>query len=236
MTVAEWCGKTDSGKKQLESQYRFMRVDALKPYANNAMKHKPREIEELADLIEHGTGWTSLVVADEHGIIAGHKRVMAAQVIYGRGGVIRLPGSMPDGEPIPVGMVPVLWGNNWTPAQRRAYIIQDNQHGRRAEMDDEILQMELASLEMEGFDLEALGFNDEELERILNFGIESADEEEEEEEAEPQGPDRNVALAILLNPKELGRWKDMKEVLGASSDRAAFLKMLEQREKVEESK
>lgn len=219
---------------QLEKQYRFMRIDDLPPYENNAMKHSATEIEELADLIEHGTGWTNAVVADEQGIIAGHKRVMAARLIYDRGGAIRLPGSMPNGEPIPRGTVPVLWGNNWTSAQRRAYIIQDNQHGRRAEMDDEILQMELSSLDMEGFDLGTLGFDNEELERILNFGIESADEEKEE--AEPQGPDRNVALAILLNPQELGRWKDMKEILGASTDRGAFLKMLEQREKFEEAK
>jgi ParB-like chromosome segregation protein Spo0J len=61
----------------LAEQYRFIRIEDLPPYENNAMLHTPQQIEDLADLID-SIGWTIAVVADEKGIIAGHKRVKDA--------------------------------------------------------------------------------------------------------------------------------------------------------------
>lgn len=208
----------------LAEQYRFMRIEDLPPYENNAMLHTPQQIEDLADLIDT-VGWTIAVVADKKGIIAGHKRVMAAKVIYGRGGRIFLPGSIPDGMPIPMGTVPVLWGNNWSEIQRTAYIIQDNQSGRVAEMSDEILQMEFAKLELEDFDLSKLGFDASELDRITSLGIDNDDDEQENEE-NPADNSHNTPLAIVLNPQELGEWRKLKQNLNVSTDKAAFLKLI----------
>jgi hypothetical protein len=212
----------------LAEQYRFMKIEDLPPYENNAMLHTARQIEQLADLIDT-VGWTNVVVADKKGIIAGHKRVMAARLIYGRGGRIFLPGSIPNGMPIPIGTVPVLWGNNWSEAQRTAYIIQDNQYGRVAEMNDEILQMEFDNLELEYFDLSTLGFDSSEIDRITSLGIDNGDEEEEDNE-DPAGNSHNTPLAIVLSPQELAQWRKIKEKHGVSTDKACFLKLIENQE------
>lgn len=83
---------------------------------------------------------------DEDGIVAGHKRRLAALAIYEKGGTIRLPG----GRELPAGQVPVLDVSGWSEAQRRAYIIADNQTTLESEWDTDVLKLELSWLEGSG--------------------------------------------------------------------------------------
>jgi DNA modification methylase len=86
-------------------------------------------------------GWTNPVLVDEDGgIIAGHGRVLAAR-------------SLGYAE------VPVMVARGWTEAQRRAYVLADNQLALNAGWDAELLNVELKGLGEMGFDLELLGFD-----------------------------------------------------------------------------
>lgn len=137
-------------------------LESLVAYARNARTHSPAQVRQIkASLLEFG--WTNPVLADTHGIIAGHGRTMAASELYREGEQIRFP----SGELIPVGMVPVVDCSGWSDAQRRAYIIADNQIALNAGWDEELLKLELQQLQVESFDLDLLGFSDADLGELL---------------------------------------------------------------------
>ena len=53
-----------------------------------------------------------------------------------------------------------------SPAQRKAYLLADNKLAELAGWDEELLRLELKDLELADFDLEVIGFSDDELRRI----------------------------------------------------------------------
>ena len=79
-------------------------------------------------------GWTNPVLADEAGgVIAGHARILAArQLGYGE--------------------VAVMVARGWSDAQKRAYVIADNQLALNAGWDRELLGLELGELKLGGLD------------------------------------------------------------------------------------
>ncbi len=115
-------------------------IDALVPYARNARTHSPQQVAQIAASIRE-FGFTNPVLIDaEGGIVAGHGRVMAAKSLG-------------------VGSVPCLRVDWLTDAQRRAYVLADNQLALQAGWDDELLAGELRALQAEGFDLALTGFD-----------------------------------------------------------------------------
>ena len=139
-----------------------MPVADLAPYARNARKHSEAAINRLISIIAE-VGWTNPILLDEDGIVAGHKRRLAALEIYKAGGTIRLP----SGRELPAGMVPTLDVSGWTEAQRRAYILADNQTTLESEWDSETLRLELSWLEGSGVDMGLTGFDGEALAKAL---------------------------------------------------------------------
>lgn len=137
-------------------------VDTLVPYARNTRVHSDEAVARLVRIIRD-MGWTSPILVDADGIVAGHKRRLAALAIYAKGETIRLPG----GHILPPGMVPVIDVSGWTEAQRRAYVIADNQTTLESEWDGEILKLELSWLSDQGFDMDLTGFTGEALEAAL---------------------------------------------------------------------
>jgi ParB-like chromosome segregation protein Spo0J len=94
-------------------------------------------------------GFTNPVLVDgKRGIIAGHGRVLAAQEL---------------------GMtaVPVIELSHLTAAQRRAYVIADNQLALNAGWDNDLLALELGELREGGFDVSLIGFDAAELAALL---------------------------------------------------------------------
>lgn len=136
-------------------------LDRLQPYAKNARTHSDEQVEQIAASIRE-FGFTNPILVDSaDGIIAGHGRLMAAK----RLGLDR---------------VPVIVLDHLTDAQRRAYILADNKLALNAGWDDKILAEELAELRDEGFDLDLVGFSEEELVDIFadppNDGLTDPDE------------------------------------------------------------
>lgn len=140
----------------------LMSIDNLQPYALNSRTHSPAQVEQIAaSLLKFG--WTNPVLADANGIVAGHGRVMGAAEVYRVGKQI----TFPDGTPIPIGQVPVLDVSGWDDARRRAYIIADNKLALNAGWDEDVLKVEIKALDALEFDLDVIGFNDDELAALL---------------------------------------------------------------------
>jgi DNA modification methylase len=94
-------------------------------------------------------GWTNPVLVDgEDGIIAGHGRVLAARQL----GIERAP---------------VIELAHMSEAQKRSYVLADNQLALNAGWDEALLRLELADLSELGFDLSLIGFGAGELDRLL---------------------------------------------------------------------
>ena len=119
----------------------------LVPYARNARTHSKAQVAKIAASIREW-GWTVPVLVDEENtIIAGHGRVMAAEVLE-------------------LEAVPVMVARGWTEAQRRAYVIADNRLALDAGWDLETLAGELEDLADLDFDLDLTGFDADEREKL----------------------------------------------------------------------
>jgi 16S rRNA G966 N2-methylase RsmD len=75
-------------------------------------------------------------------------------------------------------------------AQKRAYVIADNKLAENAGWDDEMLRIEIEALQDESFDVSLLGFEDEELARLL--AAQDAIEGLTDEDAVPELPEKPV--------------------------------------------
>ncbi len=144
--------KTEAPTKPDGLKSRFAPVESLIPYARNARTHSTAQVAQIAASIAE-FGFTNAILADEKGIVAGHGRVLGAQQLYAAGKTITLP----SGESIPAGTVPVVDCSGWSDTKRKAYILSDNQLAMNAGWDMDLLKLELADLKLEGFDQAGTG-------------------------------------------------------------------------------
>ena len=140
----------------------FRPLDGLIPYARNSRTHSDAQVAQIAASIQE-FGFTNPVLADDKGVVAGHGRILAARKLYDAGHTLRLPG----GQAIPAYAVPVIDCTGWSDAQRRAYVIADNQLALNAGWDADLLKLEVSDLQGEGFDLSLLGFDEAALAGLL---------------------------------------------------------------------
>jgi len=129
-------------------------VNKLIPYAKNSRTHSPEQVGQIAASIKE-FGFRNPILVDGVGIIAGHGRLLAAQKLG-------------------LDQVPTIDCSDMTDSQKKAYIIADNKLALNAGWDNAMLTIELKDLEDEGFDLTLTGFDDKELDALLNV-IEGTD-------------------------------------------------------------
>lgn len=130
----------------LQIQYRP--IESLIPYARNARTHSDAQVAQIAaSICEFGFN-NPVLVDGTRGVIAGHGRILAARQL----GMDQLP---------------VIELAHLTETQKRAFIIAENKLAERAGWDSELLSLELADLQAEGFDLELTGFDEDEWNAIL---------------------------------------------------------------------
>lgn len=121
--------------------YSLTEVKDLIPYVNNSRTHSDEQVSQIASSIKE-FGFTNPVLVDEEGgIIAGHGRVMAA-------------------KKLDLDEVPTITLEGLTEAQKKAYIIADNQLPLNAGWDLDTLKLEIETLTELDFDLDLLGFDD----------------------------------------------------------------------------
>ena len=122
-----------------ELNIEYVKTKNLIPYVNNSRTHSDQQIQQVAASIKE-FGFTNPILTDEeNGIIAGHGRLMAAQVLG-------------------LDKVPTITLKGLTEAQKKAYVIADNKLALNAGWDDEMLNLELSNLQNLDFDLELTGF------------------------------------------------------------------------------
>jgi DNA modification methylase len=155
-----------AGLVALAERIELWPIEKLRPYERNPRTHSEAQVDQIsASMVEFG--WTNPILIDENaGILAGHGRLLAARKL----GLTE---------------VPVIRFEHLTEAQKRAYLIADNQLALQAGWDDALLAEELAWLRDERFDLDLIGFDASELERLLAL----ADGESESDDAEDDVPE-----------------------------------------------
>ncbi len=124
----------------------------IKPYDKNPRLNDEAVDAVAASLREFGFRQPIVVDADSV-IICGHTRWKAAQKLG-------------------LEKVPVHVARDLSPEQIKAYRIADNQTASLAEWNYDLLPLELADLQAANYDLGLLGFDAEELAKILDPGVE----------------------------------------------------------------
>ena len=118
----------------------YRKTGELIPYINNSRTHSDQQVQQVAASIKE-FGFTNPILIDEDsGIIAGHGRLQAAQMM-----------GMDE--------VPTITLEGLTEAQRKAYVIADNKLALNSGWDDELLKVELEILSDLNFDLDILGWD-----------------------------------------------------------------------------
>lgn len=131
-------------------------LEALEPYARNSRMHSPAQIDAIAASI-NTFGFTNPVLIDPAGVIvAGHGRVIAARALG-------------------LEAVPCIRLAHLTDAERRAYVIADNQLTLGgSSWDLAVLAQEVRELlEAEAVPAKALGFDDSELAALVAGELEA---------------------------------------------------------------
>jgi DNA modification methylase len=149
-------------------------VSRLIPRVTNPRTHTPEQIAQVAASMRE-FGWTNpILVGADNDVIAGHARLLAARQLG-------------------VAEVPVIQLGHLTEAQRRALVIADNQLALNAGWSEESLRIELAALQEADFDLSIVGFDDEELARLL--AAEEATTGLTDEDCVPEVPEVPISVA-----------------------------------------
>lgn len=152
-TPGQTPGQTDSRAREHAAVW--VEIDKLHEWDNNPRKNE-KAVEKVAKSIQ-SFGFATPIVARMNGeIIAGHTRWKAAKKL-------KL-------ERVPVRFM------NLDPAQAHMLAIADNRTAEEATWDNEILSATLQMLESENQDLSDLGFNEDELKKLLGQAEEADDE------------------------------------------------------------
>jgi DNA modification methylase len=182
-------------------------ISRLIPRITNPRTHTPEQVAQIAASIREW-GWTNpILVGADNDVLAGHARLLAARQLE-------------------MSEVPVIQLGHLSEAQRRALVIADNQLALNAGWSEEALRLELQALQEADFDLSLVGFDDDELARLL--AAQDAVEGLTDEDAVPALPETPVSAAgdlwILGNHKLLvGDATDREQVVRLMAGEAADL-------------
>lgn len=130
------------GKTTTEMQ--LVSLAKLVPYVNNARTHSPEQITRLRSSLREFGFINPVIVDRDYGIIAGHGRVLAAKEEN-------------------ITEVPCVFVDYLTEAQKKAYILADNRMALDAGWDEELLRIEIESLQGADFDVSLTGFGEDEI-------------------------------------------------------------------------
>ena len=199
--------------KTRELAVEMIGIDRLVPYARNSRTHSDEQIAQIAASIRE-FGFTNPVLIDgDGGIIAGHGRVLGARKLG-------------------LAEVPCIRLAHLTEAQRRAYVIADNQIALNSGWDDDLLATELSALVSEKFDTSLLGFDVDMDELIADLMAPSKFEKSQpnnfREEEETDGESENLRkypMTVILDQAEFSAWEALKEKTG-HSDKKLLLELM----------
>ena len=141
-----WAFERILAMKNIEIEIKHWPIARLFPSPTNPRMHSPEQIEQIARSIEQFGFVNPILVGKDCRIVAGEGRFLAARLLKVR-------------------EVPVIVLGHLSDVQRRALAIADNQIALNAGWDEQRLREHLVSLRDEEFDLNLLGFDEQELAR-----------------------------------------------------------------------
>lgn len=163
--------------KQRQLTVTYKRVDELIPYVNNARMHSDEQVTQIASSIKE-FGFNNPILTDgENGVIAGHGRLLAAKKLG-------------------LETVPTIELSGLTEAQKKAYILADNKLALDAGWDSDLLKIELEELKLSDIDLGLTGFNEQEIDTIIN-GWNSDIPDFDSEDPDPTHTKISLKVSIL---------------------------------------
>tara|TARA_R110002050_G_scaffold285409_1_gene435088 strand:+ start:41 stop:1231 length:1191 start_codon:yes stop_codon:yes gene_type:complete len=150
---------------------KYLKRDQLIPYVNNSRTHDNNQVKQIASSIKEFGFTNPLLIDEDGGIIAGHGRLLAADLLG-------------------IDEVPTITLVGLTEAQRKAYVIADNQLALNAGWDLDTLKIELDRLTELDFDIDLLGFDDD----FLSSFLDELSEGLTDEDAVPDAPENPVTV------------------------------------------
>ncbi|AIF81429.1 DNA methylase n-4/n-6 domain-containing protein [endosymbiont of Acanthamoeba sp. UWC8] len=142
-------------------------IEQLIPYAQNARTHSEKQIVQIANSIAEFGFANPILMGGDNIIIAGHGRLLAARKLG-------------------LKEVPVIHLKHLNETQHKALVIADNKIAENAAWNEELLKIELEQLSEDNFDINLLGFSDNELNSLLYDFKDIEDEITEETIPEPE--------------------------------------------------
>jgi hypothetical protein len=131
-------GLLDNISKILNSERKMeitqKKISEIRPYVNNARIHSVEQIEQIMESIKEFGFTNPLIIDDEDRLIAGHGRLEAA---------IKLG----------INEVPCVVLDWLTEEQKKALTIADNKIALNAGWNEELLELEIEELKLEGFNV-----------------------------------------------------------------------------------
>lgn len=174
----------------------YRKVAEFLPYAMNARVHSEEQLQDIARSIGEFGFVNPILIGSDGVIIAGHGRVMAAEMAG-------------------LATVPCVVLGHLSEKQRRALALADNRIALKSQWDFEKLSAELSTLAELDYDLSLTGFTDDELGNFLQLDegllpefqisqertAQQQDEEDQEEEEgapEPKASDDDYSKFELI--------------------------------------
>ena len=139
------------------SQMQLVDINKLIPYINNARTHSPEQITKLRSSLREFGFINPVLIDREYNLLAGHGRIAAAKE---------------EG----IKDVPCVFVEHLSEAQKKAYILADNRMSLDAGWDDELLKVEMASLQEMGFDVGMTGFDEMEIADLFETDTEGEED------------------------------------------------------------
>jgi len=169
---------------KISNELELLETSILIPYVRNSRTHSDAQVQQIASSIKE-FGFTNPILIDEsNGIIAGHGRLLAAQLLK-------------------IKSVPCIRLGYLSESQKRAYVIADNKLGLNAGWDDALLALELKDLQLNDFDLSLTGFNEDELAKLLVEAVEGQTDPDDVPDVQ------ETAITVLGDIWTLGRHRLM---------------------------
>ena len=134
-------------------------ISKIKPYEKNPRKND-NAIDKVANSIKEFGFKQPIVVDKEYTIIAGHTRYQGANKLQ-------------------LKEVPIIVADDLTPEQVKAYRIADNRVAQESEWDYDLLKIEFEELQEIDYNLLETGFDQKELDEMLQLEVEGLTDEDE---------------------------------------------------------
>jgi len=185
-----------------QTKFETRNVNDLIPYARNARTHSDEQVQKIASSIKEFGFMNPIIISEDGGVLAGHGRILAAHKLG-------------------LTTVPCVVESHLTEAQKKAYILADNRLALDAGWDAEMLKIELSELRDLDFDLDLIGFTQDEISGFIDY--DSTDLTEEKEEVEVDVSDEEEAIC---QPGDIWILGDHRLVCGDSTDANAISRLL----------